>query len=77
MAKGLYNKYIVQKADGSPVDPDAFYLVLRLDKGEYLEACRAGAISFAHLVTDLNSELSADILQLIEDYEKGEDQDAG
>lgn len=27
----LENRYIVTKADGSPVDPDAYYLVLRLD----------------------------------------------
>lgn len=27
----LYNKYIVTKTDGSPVDPDAQYFVLRID----------------------------------------------
>ena len=29
--KGLYGKYIIQKADGSPVDFDAKYFVLRYD----------------------------------------------
>lgn len=28
---GLYGKYIIQKADGSPVDPEADYFILRLD----------------------------------------------
>ena len=27
----LYNKYIVEKADGTPVDPEAQYFVLRID----------------------------------------------
>ena len=30
--KGLYQKYIIQKTDGSPVDPMAKYFVLRYDK---------------------------------------------
>ena len=29
--QGLFGKYIIKKADGSPVDPDACYFVLRLD----------------------------------------------
>ena len=28
----LYNKYIIQKSDGTPVDPNAQYFVLRPDK---------------------------------------------
>jgi hypothetical protein len=31
MPKGLYDKYLVQKADGSPVEPGAKYFVLRYD----------------------------------------------
>lgn len=27
----LYHKYIVSKSDGSPVDPDAQYFLLRID----------------------------------------------
>ena len=27
----LYNKYVVTKSDGSPVDPEAQYFVLRID----------------------------------------------
>lgn len=44
---GLYNRYIVSKSDGTPVDPRAIYFVLRLDeygddKG-HIEACRRAA----------------------------------
>jgi len=37
--RGFYRKYVVLKADGSPVDPEAEYLVLRLDTDE--AACQA------------------------------------
>lgn len=30
--QGLFKKYIISKADKSPVDPNADYFVLRLDK---------------------------------------------
>jgi len=29
--KGLYQKYLIFKSDGSPVDPNAEYIVLRID----------------------------------------------
>ena len=29
--QGLYDKYIITKTDGSPVDPHAQYFVLRID----------------------------------------------
>jgi hypothetical protein len=29
--EGLYGKYIIRKADGSPIDPKAKYIVLRYD----------------------------------------------
>ena len=29
--QGIFGKYIIEKADGSAVDPDACYFVLRLD----------------------------------------------
>ena len=60
--RGLYNKYIIQKTDGSAIDPDAAYLVLRLDKGEYVEACRRAALTFASWVCDANPRLFQDIV---------------
>lgn len=41
--KGLINKYTIQKNDGSNIDPDSRYFVLRYDKGAepiHREACR-------------------------------------
>lgn len=46
--KGLYGKYVIQKTDGSPVDPHAVYFTLRIDKDRharvairaYIESCR-------------------------------------
>jgi len=68
--KGLYNKYYVGKVDGTPVDIEAQYLVLRLDKGEYVDACRSAALTFASWVRDQNpllaDELQAFILKMDE-----------
>jgi len=46
--RGLYGKYRIEKADGSPVDPRAMYFTIRLDTDPfaraatraYIEACR-------------------------------------
>jgi hypothetical protein len=43
-ASGLYGKYIIQKADGSPIDPHADYFVLRLDTDPY---ARIAALEYA------------------------------
>jgi hypothetical protein len=66
--KGLYTKYIIQKADGSPVDPDARYFILRLDDGEYVHACRAAAAVFARHVRHHNPDLADDLARLLKDY---------
>ena len=59
--KGLYQKYTVTKANGKPVAPDARYIVLRIDSGKYVEACRAGVLAFAKAVEPLNPELAFDL----------------
>ena len=56
--KGFYSKYIVLKADGSPVDPEAQYVVLRIDDGTYVDACRAGVQAFADRVRRENPQLA-------------------
>lgn len=49
--EGLYQKYIISKVDGSPVDPSAVYFVLRLDNGckdrVHLDACRYAALVYS------------------------------
>ncbi len=51
---GLHQRYVVAKADGTPVDPLAIYFVLRIDAhGDdpaHIEACRAAAIAYADVV---------------------------
>lgn len=60
--RGVYMKYQIHKADGSPCDPDATYFVLRLDKDP---AARAAMLVYAE-ETD-NEELANDILGCLED----------
>lgn len=69
--EGLYNKYNVSKADGSPVDPEAIYIVLRVDKGEYVHACRAGVMAFARAVRPINPQLHDDLVELLSQYPMG------
>jgi len=67
--RGLYDKYVVTHRDGSPVDPEAFYLVLRLDKGLYVDACRRAADEFAEIVRDDNPQLADDLIEIIARYD--------
>jgi len=60
---GLYDKYIVTKTDGSKVDPNAVYFVLRLDSDPQ---ARLAARTYAHAIWPFNHTLSDDILALIE-----------
>jgi hypothetical protein len=65
--KGLYKKYNIAHADGSPVDPNAQYFVLRIDgSGENVNACRKALAAFA-LSTD-DYELQKDICNLLLSY---------
>ena len=50
MAQGLYNKYTITKTDGTPVDPNAQYFVLRIDTDP---AARVALIHYAYAQEDL------------------------
>ena len=66
----LYNKYKVTKTNGSLVNPNTEYFVLRLDKEgdkKHVEACRKAILIYAEEIKDYLPELSQD---LIEKYEK-------
>ena len=56
--KGLYGKYIITKADGSPVDPNADYFVLRLDTDP---AARHAARTYARNMYDRNHALADEL----------------
>lgn len=68
MKKGLYQKYIVTKTNGKPLDPEAEFIVLRIDGGQYVDACRVGAAAFAEAVRPLNEILAHDIRRRLEDF---------
>lgn len=66
--KGIYGKYVISKVDGSKVDPDACYFVLRLDTdpaaqkamGQYVRSCRKE-----------NPELAEEIETALNEIERG------
>lgn len=63
---GLYKKYIVTKADGTPVDPKAIYFVMRLDTDP---AAREAVEIYTRWVDDY--QLAADLSQLLHDLAQG------
>jgi ferredoxin-thioredoxin reductase catalytic subunit len=65
--RGLYLKYIIEKADGSPVAPEADYFVLRLDNDK---AARAAAANYAALIAKDAPELSKDLIERVTKYIK-------
>lgn len=62
---GFHRKYAVSKADGSPVDPNAEYLVLRLDDGckqsPHFRASRKAAHTYANEIEEAMPEVAEDI----------------
>jgi hypothetical protein len=63
--KGLLRRYIIRKADKSPVDPKAEYFVLRLDMGakdwSHVQACRKAILAYASAIAFHSPELAKDI----------------
>ena len=58
LSNGLYDKYLIQKADGAPVDPRARYFVLRYDTDPHAKvALRA----YADAIRPRNPKLANDI----------------
>ena len=58
---GLFKKYHITKTDGSEIDPDAIYFVLRLDTDM---AARAAILQYAKQCR--NHVLVRDILALVD-----------
>jgi hypothetical protein len=65
--KGLYQRYIVSKTSGKPVDENAEYFVLRLDKNgkdpKHVKACRKAVLKYAEEIADHLPELSKDLIE--------------
>jgi len=66
--KGLWNKYIITKTSGKPLAEGFYAIVLRVDGGQYVDACRAGALAFAEAVRSKNKLLADDIQNKITSY---------
>ena len=60
---GLYKKYIISKTDGSPVDPDAEYFVLRIDKDRH---ARTAILVYAENIKSENEQFYKDILEKLD-----------
>lgn len=61
---GLHKKYIIQHADGRPVDPSAEYFVLRLDEGgdpAHVSACHAALLAYARRIKQDLPRLAVDL----------------
>lgn len=60
---GLKTKYIIQKTNGNPVDPEAKYFVLRYDKDPH---AKWALECYAESVQEDNPELARDIRKSID-----------
>jgi len=62
---GLHSRYYVSKVSGEPVDEDAEYFVLRLDKGGsdllHVDACRCAIMTYASVIEKTQPELAKDL----------------
>lgn len=65
--RGIYGKYIIQKADGSRLDPEACYFVLRLDTDR---AARIAMAQYARSCRKENPTLADDIERCLEELSK-------
>jgi hypothetical protein len=67
--QGLYNRYIIEKANGEKTDPNAIYFVLRVDGlGKDINhqlACRKALRVYAEEIKDHLPQLSSDIVELL------------
>jgi nitrogen fixation protein FixH len=60
--EGLGIRYHITKANGDPVDDNALYFVLRLDKRDpHGDAARKAFITYAEEIDHYNPNLAADI----------------
>ena len=61
-----HSKYIIQKTDGTTVDPEAWYFVLRVDKDPH---ARVAAIAYALSVRFDNMKLCEELLDAVMAYD--------
>ena len=65
--EGLYGKFIIRKADGTPIDPDAKYIVLRYDANSKDGFhSRHAIIAYARTIKAENPIFADDLLKEME-----------
>ena len=68
--KGLYQKYVIQKTNGKPVDKNARYIILRYDEDtDYCLAARTTLLLFARLIKPFALNFYKDLTRTIENAE--------
>lgn len=65
--QGLYGRYKIEKADGSPVDPKAEYFVLRLDTDKH---AIPAIVAYARSVREDNPQLADELIAWVLDVAK-------
>lgn len=65
--KGWYTKYLIRKTDGSPVDPEAVYFLLRLDTDPH---ARVAALAYANSIEGEDPLLAKEIKEKLKEYNK-------
>jgi len=62
---GLHSRYYVSKVSGEPVDENAEYFVLRLDKNAsdllHVDACRCAIMTYATIIEKTQPKLAKDL----------------
>ncbi len=66
---GFHTHYQIRHADGTPVDADAVYFVMRLDDGgkdkKHVEACRDGILKYADKIKDHLPVLASELRSIV------------
>ena len=76
--KGFHRRYIVSKANGEPVDPDAIYFVLRVDNGGddslHICACQSALRTYAECAMRTNhlKQLGEELWSMLNELETEE-----
>jgi hypothetical protein len=72
--KGLHQRYIVEKANGDTMNPNAEYFVLRVDPygndPKHIAACRKALMTYANEIKDHLPELSKDLIERYSDSDQ-------
>lgn len=68
---GLHHKYIISRTDGTPINPDNEYFLLKV-KGEgdpkHIEACQIALLAYAGAIQEHLPKLADDIFEKYPDF---------